>query len=86
MENTEKIQLTPEELAQLQEGNNKVAEIVASLGQIEIQMSLLKKNKESLLATFAQVQQEQNQLGAELTQKYGDGVINITSGEFTKAE
>lgn len=86
MENTEKIQLTPEELAQLQEGNNKVAEIVASLGQIEVQISLLKKNKESLLAAFTQVQQDQSQLGAELTQKYGDGVINITSGEFTKAE
>jgi hypothetical protein len=86
MQTTEKIQLTPEELSKLQEGNNKVADIVASLGQIEIQMSLLQKNKESLLAAFAQTQQDQNQLGAELTQKYGDGVIDISSGEFTKAE
>ena len=36
--------------------------------------------------SFAQTQQDQNQLGAELTQKYGDGVIDIASGEFTKAE
>ena len=82
----EKIQLAPEELSRLQEANNKVADIVASLGQIEIQRSLLQKNKESLLAAFAQTQQDQNQLGAELTQKYGDGVIDISSGEFTKAE
>lgn len=82
----EKIQLASEELSRLQEANNKVADIVASLGQIEIQMSLLQKNKESLLASFAQIQQDQNQLATELTQKYGDGTIDITSGEFTKAE
>ena len=84
--NMEKIQLASEELSRLQEANNKVADIVASLGQIEIQMSLLQKNKESLLASFAQIQQDQNQLATELTQKYGDGTIDITSGEFTKAE
>ncbi len=82
--NMEKIQLAPEELSRLQEANNKVADIVASLGQIEIQISLLQKNKESLLASFSQIQQDQDQLATELTQKYGDGTIDITSGEFTK--
>jgi hypothetical protein len=82
----EKIQLAPEELSRLQEFNNKAADIVASLGQIEIQISLLKDNKRSLLDTFAQIQQDQNQLAQELTQKYGDGTIDMTSGEFTKTE
>lgn len=82
----EKIQLAPEELSRLQEANNKIADIVASLGQIEIQISLLKDNKRSLLDTFTQIQQDQEQLATELTQKYGDGTIDITSGEFTKAE
>jgi septation ring formation regulator EzrA len=82
----EKIQLASEELSKLQELNAKVADIVASLGQIEIQISLLKDNKRSLLDTFAQIQQDQDQLAQELTQKYGDGTINMTSGEFTKTE
>ncbi len=69
----EKIQLTPEELSKLQDSNDKVADIVTSLGQIEIQISLLQKNKESLLASFSQIQQDQDQLATELTQKYGDG-------------
>jgi len=81
----EKIQLTPEELSKLQDSNDKVADIVASLGQIEINKSILEENKKSLLASFAQIQQDQDQLAAELTQKYGDGTIDITSGEFTKA-
>jgi len=81
----EKIQLASEELSRLQEFNNKAADIVASLGQIEIQISLLKDNKRSLLDTFSQIQQDQDQLAQELTQKYGDGTIDMTSGEFTKA-
>jgi len=82
----EKIQLASEELSKLQELNAKVADIVASLGQIEIQISLLKDNKRSLLDTFTQIQQDQDQLAQDLTQKYGDGTINMTSGEFTKTE
>jgi phage shock protein A len=80
----EKIQLAPEELSRLQDLNNKVADIVASLGQIEIQVSLLQENKKSLLTSFSQIQQDQDQLAQELTQKYGDGTIDMTSGEFTK--
>jgi len=80
----EKIQLASEELSKLQDLNSKVADIVTSLGQIEIQISLLKDNKRSLLASFSQIQQDQEQLAQELTQKYGDGTIDITSGEFTK--
>ena len=49
----EKIKLTFEELSKLQESNNKVADIVASLGQIEINKSILEENKKSLLASFA---------------------------------
>jgi septation ring formation regulator EzrA len=82
----EKIQLAPEELSKLQDLNNKVADIITSLGQIEIQVSLLQENKKSLLDNFTQIQQDQDQLAKELTQKYGDGKINITTGEFTKAE
>jgi uncharacterized protein (DUF3084 family) len=82
----EKIKLTPEELSKLQEINNQIQDTVSSLGQIETQMSLMQKNKESLLASFSQIQQDQDQLATELTQKYGDGIIDLNSGEFTKVE
>jgi septation ring formation regulator EzrA len=82
----EKIQLTPEELSKLQDLNNNVVDIISSLGQIEIQMSLVQKNKESLLTSFSQIQQDQDKFAAELTQKYGEGTIDITSGEFTKTK
>jgi hypothetical protein len=86
MQTTEKIQLTPEELSKLQEGNIQAANIVTSLGQIEIQVSSLQASKESLLDDFFQLKQDQDQLATELTQKYGDGTIDMTSGEFTKTE
>jgi len=81
----EKIQLAPEELSRLQELNTKATDIITSLGQIEVQVSFLQASKESLLDEFSQLQQEQDKLATELTQKYGDGTINIASGEFTKA-
>ena len=80
----EKIQLASEELSKLQDSNAKIADIIASLGQIEINKSILEENKKSLLASFVQIQQDQEVLAQELTQKYGDGTIDITSGEFTK--
>jgi hypothetical protein len=86
MQNIEKIQLTPEELSKLQELNTKVANIISSLGQIEIQISLLQEDKKSILTNFSQIQQDQNQLAGELTEKYGDGKIDMTTGGFTKAE
>jgi hypothetical protein len=84
--NMEKIQLAPEELSKLQDSNAKIADIIASLGQIEINKSILEENKKSLLASFVQIQQDQEVLAQELTQKYGDGTIDMTSGEFTKTE
>jgi hypothetical protein len=46
----------------LQDSNLKVADIIASLGQIEVQTSLLQENKKSLLASFSQIQPDQDQL------------------------
>lgn len=86
LNNIEKIQLTPEELTKLQDLNTKTSDLVTVIGQTEMQISLLQKHKEYLLASFLQIQQDQNQLAEELTQKYGDGEINTATGEFTKAK
>jgi predicted nuclease with TOPRIM domain len=83
MENTK---LTPEELENLKSINTELNSIVVSLGQIEINKSLLETNKQNLLANFSQLQKNQEKLATELTQKYGDGSIDINTGEFTKAE
>ena len=57
------------------EGN----ELVFSLGQIEAQ-------KVSIYSSIKIVQEKQLKLGKELQEKYGDGNIDLESGEFTKPE
>ena len=79
------IQLTAEELNSLQSINEELSNTLLSLGQIEINKSLLEENKQTLLTNFSQLQQKQEKLAVELTQKYGDGNINLTTGEFTKS-
>jgi predicted nuclease with TOPRIM domain len=79
------IQLTAEELNSLQSINEELSNTLMSLGQIEINKSLLEENKQTLLTNFSQIQQKQEKLAVELTQKYGDGNINLTTGEFTKS-
>lgn len=76
--------LTEKELDQLKEYQTKANEIVNTLGQIEIQKAILEGNSTSLISEMADLREKQNKLAKELQEKYGDGDINLDTGEFTK--
>ena len=57
------------------EGN----ELIFSLGQLEAQ-------KVPLYSSVKEVEEKQDKLGKELQEKYGDGNIDLETGEFTKPE
>ena len=91
MENTklqivqdEKIKLSPEELDELQRISNGVNEITASLGKIEIDKLFLENNRNTLLSSLDELYKSQDAFGKKLAEKYGDGTIDMASGEFTK--
>lgn len=71
--------LSQEELQQLKDYQQKTNQIVINLGQLEIQ-------KSALLKTLDQLQQERIELGKVLQENYGDGNINLESGEITPLE
>jgi len=81
MEVTKKIE--SEDLKRLQDLNTEISNIIVSLGQIELNKAALENQKNQLLANFAQLQQTQEELANDLTQKYGDGNIDLASGEIT---
>ena len=54
-------------------------DIIFALGEIELQ-------KTSLIDRYREVTSKQEELGNELNKKYGDGKINLTSGEITPLE
>ena len=80
----EKQFITEEEKAKLAEFRQREEQIIISLGQIEYQIQSLELDKDSLTEQLSQLRKDQSTLGQNLTEKYGDGNVNIETGEFTK--
>jgi peptidoglycan hydrolase CwlO-like protein len=78
--------LTPEELKVLQEYQNENNEIVAGLGTIELTIDNLNSQKTELLEKFKKLQTQQSKTAKELQAKYGDGNINLETGEISALE
>tara|TARA_B100001939_G_scaffold341497_1_gene351179 strand:+ start:3083 stop:3334 length:252 start_codon:yes stop_codon:yes gene_type:complete len=74
--------LSTEEVAKLTDYQNETNEIVGALGQIELQFDLLEEKKEEILDKFKELRGKQNQLAAELQEKYGEGNLDLEKGEF----
>lgn len=78
------IKLTQEEidiLKSIQEANNN---LMVNFGQLEMTFQSLQLQKESLVRTLASLKNKETEIGTQLQEKYGNGNINIETGEFTK--
>jgi hypothetical protein len=79
----EKKVLTQEEKDQISSLRNTQTDAIATLGQIEYQIFILEKNKKQIHQTLNEIESQSQNLAEDLTKKYGDGVIDIETGEFT---
>jgi len=75
--------LTPEEIQQINSIQNKNKETVFKFGQIEVSIIQLNKAKENLSKEMEENINEEKRLAEQFRQKYGDGNINLETGEFT---
>ena len=75
--------ITPEELQKVQSLQTKRDQLTIDFGYIEYQIQELELKKESLIESLLQLKNEEIQIGKEISEKYGEGKINITKGEFT---
>ena len=78
--------LSEEEVAKLKSYQNDTNEIVGALGQIELQFELLEEKKEEILEKFKKLRVDQSNLAKELTEKYGDGNLDLEKGEIIPVE
>ena len=74
--------LLKEEVQTLKDLSKSENEITFALGQVEIKTTFLENQKQELKTNFQILLQEQDKVGKELQEKYGDGNINIEKGEF----
>jgi hypothetical protein len=74
--------LTQEEITRLKEIQLKRISLTEKFGLLEVQLQEINSQKHQLSLDYQQLRQLEEQLGAILQQKYGDGTINLEKGEF----
>jgi stress response protein YsnF len=77
--------ITPEELQKIQSLQSKRDQLTIDFGYTEYQIQELELKKESLIDALTQLKNEEIQVGKIISEKYGEGSINITKGEFTSS-
>ena len=78
----EKTVLTTDELQSLKNFQTTRGQIVNDFGIIEFQIQELKSQKEMLGKALINLKAEEAKVSKELQEKYGEGNIDLTSGEF----
>ena len=80
---SKKVKLTDKELEVLKEYQLTQNQITFELGNLDIQKALLEGQRSAILEKLADLQEKSNKTAKELQEKYGEGNINIDTGEFT---
>jgi hypothetical protein len=81
---SEQIQLSQEELDNIKQLQATQQNLISRFGQVEYQLQVLEAQKDELVTSLARLQEEETSLGKLLTEKYGNGSIDLDSGLFTK--
>ena len=81
MENST-IKLTEEEIKQIQNLQQSQAALVQELGEISLIEFNLKLRKDKAEDFLNDLRVQEEQVGKELNEKYGNGSVNLSTGEF----
>ncbi len=83
---SETIKLSKEELEVLKNYQQRQNQITFNLGNVDIQKAILEGQRSAILENLADLQEESNKTAKEMQKKYGEGNVNLETGEFTLAE
>lgn len=78
----EKQVLTQEEIQTLKNIQSSQNSLINSLGLLEYRIQVLELEKQKLQHQLQNQLKEEEQVGNQLQQKYGDGNIDLEKGEF----
>lgn len=79
MENTKLTVEEVEKLAKIQQDNAAVA---SELGNLEIAKLQIEARREEIVKYYNDLKLEEQAFGKELSEKYGNGTIDLEKGEF----
>lgn len=74
--------ITQEELQQIQQVRRQVVEVASALGEISYQEVLINLEKQKLTEVVKNLREAERKLLEEFGKKYGDGIVNLETGEI----
>jgi hypothetical protein len=78
----EKKVLTQEEIQSLKTIQTRQQSLLNRFGDLEYKIQILEFEKQKLKQTLQKQLEEEEQIGKQLQQRYGDGSIDLEKGEF----
>jgi hypothetical protein len=78
----EKQVLTQEEIQSLRTIQSRQQTLLNTFGDLEYKIQILELEKQKLKQSLQKQLEEEEQIGKQLQQKYGDGSIDLEKGEF----
>jgi hypothetical protein len=79
------IVLTKKEVENLTSLQQEQNDHLFDAGQLEYQLKVIENRKRNLWVALQQIEEKQIKTAQELEEKYGQGTVNLESGEFIKA-
>ena len=86
MENTEKIFLKEQEMNEYKVLQEKINQVIYSMGEVSVEKQILKEKEEMVMTNFDKVRKDETNFLRKVERSYGSGLINPETGEFTKSE
>jgi len=74
--------LSPEELQSIKDLNNQRNELINKFGILEFEIQSLDLQKDQLIEALQKLNETSEKIGVELQAKYGEGNVNLDTGEF----
>ena len=86
MENTEKIFLKEQEMNEYKVLQEKINQVIYSMGEMSVEKQILKEKDERVMDTYNKIRKEETNFLKKMERNYGSGLINPETGEFTKQD
>ena len=80
------IKFTPEEIQEIQDLQQLYTTVVTQAGQVHLEEITLHERKGQVEANFGEVKRKEQEILSNLNTKYGQGSINLETGEFTPVD
>jgi hypothetical protein len=78
--------LTEEEIKTIQEIQQSNQALVNELGSLEVTKIQIENRYDELVEYYNELKVKENTFGKELSDKYGNGTIDLEKGEFVPSE